>query len=110
MIRVLKINAINVGAHGSAGQAEPKPPRATFDLMIVDVFMPHLKGFEAIQPLRERAVAAPSATISSCAFSGTESTGSQFPKLTTRLGVTPCLRDLETQAVGGRRRNAAKVE
>jgi DNA-binding NarL/FixJ family response regulator len=98
------------GPIGARGQAETKPRRATFDLMIIDVFMLHLKGFEAIQPLHERAPAAFSITISGCAFSGTESTRSQFPKLTTRLGATRCLRDFETQAAGERRRNAAKLE
>ena len=63
---------------------------ATFDLMIVDVFMPHMKGFEAIRLFHERAPTVP--LISGYAFSGTESTGSEFLRLVTRLGATRCLR------------------
>jgi DNA-binding response OmpR family regulator len=65
---------------------------ATFDLMIVDVFMPHIKGFEAIRLFHERAPTVPLIAISGYAFSGTESTGSEFLRLATRLGATRCLR------------------
>jgi DNA-binding response OmpR family regulator len=66
---------------------------ATFDLMIVDIFMPHMKGFEAIRMFHERAPAVPLIAISGYAFSGTESTGPEFLKLATRLGATRCLRN-----------------
>ena len=65
---------------------------ATFDLMIVDVFMPHMKGFEAIRLFHERAPTVPLIAISGYAFSGTESSGSEFLRLATRLGATRCLR------------------
>jgi len=65
---------------------------ATFDLMIVDVFMPHMTGFEAIRLFHERAPNVPLIAISGYAFSGTESTGSEFVRLATRLGATRCLR------------------
>jgi DNA-binding response OmpR family regulator len=65
---------------------------ATFDLMIVDVFMPHMTGFEAIRLFHERAPTVPLIAISGYAFSGTESTGSEFLRLATRLGATRCLR------------------
>ena len=65
---------------------------ATFDLMIVDVFMPHMTGFEAIRLFHERAPTVPLIAISGYAFSGTESTGSEFVRLATRLGATRCLR------------------
>jgi CheY-like chemotaxis protein len=65
---------------------------ATFDLMVVDVFMPHMKGFEAIRLFHERAPAVPLIAISGYVFSGTESTGSEFLRLATRLGATRCLR------------------
>jgi DNA-binding response OmpR family regulator len=35
---------------------------ATFDLMIVDVFMPHMKGFEAIRLFHQRAPTVRAAT------------------------------------------------
>src|SRR5215475_13917739 len=65
---------------------------ATFDLMIVDVFMPHMTGFEAIRLFHERAPAVPLIAISGYAFSGAESTDSEFLRLATRLGATRCLR------------------
>jgi CheY-like chemotaxis protein len=65
---------------------------ATFDLMIVDVFTPHMKGFEAIRLFHERAPTVPLIAISGYAFCGTESTGSEFPRLAARLGATHCLR------------------
>jgi len=65
---------------------------ATFDLMIVDVFMPHMTGFEAIRLFHERAPTVPLIAISGYAFSGTESSGSDFVRLATRLGATRCLR------------------
>jgi CheY-like chemotaxis protein len=65
---------------------------ATFDSMVVDVFMPHMKGFEAIRLFHERAPTVPLIAISGYAFSGTESTGSEFLRPGTRLGATRCLR------------------
>lgn len=65
---------------------------ATFDLMIVDVFMPHLRGFEAIRLFHERAPTVPLIAISGYAFSDTESSGPEFVRLATRLGATRCLR------------------
>lgn len=65
---------------------------ATFDLMIVDVFMPHMTGFEAIRLFHERAPTVPLIATSGYAFSGTENTGSEFLRLATRLGATRCLR------------------
>jgi DNA-binding response OmpR family regulator len=65
---------------------------ATFDLMIVDVFMPYMKGFEAIRLFHEHAPTVPLIAISGYAFSGTESAGSEFLRLATRLGATRCLR------------------
>lgn len=63
---------------------------ATFDLMIVDVFMPHMRGFEAIRLFRERAPTVPLMAISGEAFS--ESAGSEFLRLATRPGAARGLR------------------
>jgi CheY-like chemotaxis protein len=65
---------------------------ATFDLMIVDVFMPHMRGFEAIRLFHTRAPAVPLIAISGYAFSDTEIAGPEFLRLATRLGATRCLR------------------
>jgi CheY-like chemotaxis protein len=63
---------------------------ATFDLMIVDVFMPHMRGFEAIRLFRERAPTVPLMAISGEAFS--ESAGSEFLRLATQFGAARDLR------------------
>lgn len=65
---------------------------AAFDLMIVDVFIPHMRGFEAIRPCHERAPTVPLIAISGDPFSDTESSGSEFLRLATRLGAARGLR------------------
>ena len=64
----------------------------TFDLMIADVFMPHMRGFEAIRLFHERAPMVPFIAISGDAFSDTESAGSRFLRLAPRLGAARGLR------------------
>jgi DNA-binding response OmpR family regulator len=65
---------------------------ATFDLMIVDVFMPHVRGAAAIRLFHERAPTVPLIAISGHAFPDTEMTRPQFLRLATRLGATRWLR------------------
>jgi CheY-like chemotaxis protein len=50
---------------------------ASFDLMIVDVFMPTMRGFESIRLFHQRAMTVPLIAISGYAFSGAEADGSQ---------------------------------
>jgi DNA-binding response OmpR family regulator len=65
---------------------------ASFDLMIVDVFMPQMRGFEAIRLFHERAHTVPLIAISGYAFADIDSSGAEFLRLATRLGATRCLR------------------
>jgi CheY-like chemotaxis protein len=65
---------------------------ATFDLMIVDVFMPQMRGFETIRLFHERAPAVPLIAISGHAFADTEISAPEFVRLATRLGAARCLR------------------
>jgi CheY-like chemotaxis protein len=65
---------------------------ATFDLMIVDIFMPDMRGFESIRTFHERAPKVPLIAISGYAFSGLEVSGPDFLKMAVRLGATRCLR------------------
>ena len=41
---------------------------ASFDLMLVDIFMPHMRGFESIRIFHERAPAIPLIAMSGYAF------------------------------------------
>ena len=65
---------------------------ASFDLMIVDVFMPQMRGFEAIRLFHERAPTVPLIAISGYAFADIETSGPEFLRLATGLGATRCLR------------------
>jgi CheY-like chemotaxis protein len=65
---------------------------ATFDLMIVDIFMPQMRGFESIRMFHTRAPTLPLIAISGYAFSGLERSGPDFLRMAIRLGATRCLR------------------
>jgi len=65
---------------------------AAFDLMIVDVFMPHMRGFESIRVFHERAPTVPLIAISGYAFSGLGASGPELLQLAIGLGATRCLR------------------
>jgi DNA-binding response OmpR family regulator len=65
---------------------------ASFDLMIVDVFMPHMRGFEAIRVFHERAPTVPLIAISGYAFADWDGSEPEFLRLASRLGATRCLR------------------
>jgi CheY-like chemotaxis protein len=62
-----------------------------FDLMIVDVFMPLMRGFEAIRRFHERAPAVPLIAISGYAFAEEDAAAPEFLRLATRLGAMRCL-------------------
>ena len=65
---------------------------STFDLMIVDVFMPSMRGFESIRVFHDHAPTVPLIAISGYAFSGLEGPSPDFLRLALRLGATRCLR------------------
>jgi CheY-like chemotaxis protein len=64
---------------------------STFDLMIVDIFMPHMRGFESIRVFHNHAPAVPLIAISEYAFSG-EASSPDFLRMALKLGATRCLR------------------
>jgi CheY-like chemotaxis protein len=64
---------------------------ATFDLMLIDVFMPHMRGFEAIRIFHERAPGIPIIAMSGYAFANTER-APDFLRMTIELGAAYCLR------------------
>jgi CheY-like chemotaxis protein len=62
-----------------------------FDLMIVDIFMPDMRGFEPIRTFHQRAPAVPPIAISGYAFSGPETDNLACLKMARGLGATRCL-------------------
>ena len=68
---------------------------SSFDLMIVDIFMPHMRGFESIRIFHERAPAIPLIAMSGYAFANLDSPHAGFPAHGAR---TRC-RALPAQAV-----------
>lgn len=65
---------------------------ATFDLMIVDIFMPHMRGFESIRIFHERAPTVPLIAMSGYAFANMDSPAPDFLRMALELGATRCLR------------------
>src|SRR3954469_20023414 len=74
------------GANGLAALDD-----ATFDLMIVDIFMPNMRGFESIRIFHRHAPTVPLIAISGYAFSGPESENLACLKMALGLGATRCL-------------------
>ena len=65
---------------------------STFDVMLVDIFMPHMRGFESIRVFHERAPATPLIAMSGYAFANLNSPAPDFLRMTLELGATRCLR------------------
>lgn len=63
-----------------------------FDLMIVDIFMPHMRGFESIRIFHERAPMVPLIAMSGYAFANLDSPAPDFLRMALELGATRCLR------------------
>ena len=63
-----------------------------FDVMIVDIFMPHMRGFESIRIFHERAPAIPLIAMSGYAFASSASPSPDFLRMALELGATRCLR------------------
>jgi CheY-like chemotaxis protein len=63
-----------------------------FDLMIVDIFMPHMRGFESIRIFHERAPAIPLIAMSGYAFANLNSPAPDFLRMALELGASRCLR------------------
>lgn len=64
---------------------------ADFDIMMIDVFMPHMRGFESIRMFHERKPDVPIIVMSGYAFANTER-APDFLRMTIELGATCCLR------------------
>ena len=64
----------------------------TFDVMIVDIFMPHMRGFESVRIFHERAPDIPLIAMSGYAFANADTASPDFLRMTLELGATCCLR------------------
>ena len=62
------------------------------DLMIVDIFMPHMRGFESIRLFHERAPVVPLIAMSGYAFADLNSPAPDFLRMALELGAARCLR------------------
>jgi DNA-binding response OmpR family regulator len=62
------------------------------DLMIVDIFMPHMRGFESIRIFHERAPVIPLVAMSGYAFANLNSPAPDFLRMALELGASRCLR------------------
>ena len=65
--------------------------RSTFDLMIIDIFMPHLRGFESIRVFHQAAPSVPLIAISGYLPSQPSPTP-DFLRMALDLGALRCLR------------------
>ena len=65
---------------------------SSFDLMIVDIFMPHMRGFESIRIFHERAPTIPLIAMSGYAFANLDSPAPDFLRMALELGAARCLR------------------
>ena len=60
--------------------------------MLVDIFMPHMRGFESIRVFHERAPEIPLIAMSGYAFASADTASPDFLRMTLELGATRCLR------------------
>lgn len=65
---------------------------SVFDVMLVDIFMPHMRGFELIRRFHERAPATPLVAMSGYAFANIEPPSPDFHRMAHELGASHCLR------------------
>jgi hypothetical protein len=66
--------------------------------MMVDIFMPHMRGFESIRIFHERAPTVPLIAMSGYAFANLNSPAPDFLRMALELGATRCLRKPFTPA------------
>ena len=80
---------VTIADGGEAGMRALESP--DYDVMLVDVFMPQMRGFESIQMFHEHAPTIPIIAMSGYAFANTER-APDFLRMTLELGAACCLR------------------
>ena len=81
---------VTIADGGEAGLRALEDSR--FDLMLVDIFMPHMRGFESIRVFHERAPTIPLVAMSGYAFANLDSPAPDFLRMALELGAARCLR------------------
>jgi CheY-like chemotaxis protein len=66
--------------------------RAVFDVMVVDIFMPGMNGFESIRAFHQRAPTVPIIAISGLMFRDHHAPAPDFLRMALNLGAAYCLR------------------
>ena len=69
-----------------------KLERHRFDLMLVDIFMPHMRGFESIRVFHETAPTVPLIAMSGYVFADHDGSVPDFLRMALELGAARCLR------------------
>ena len=64
----------------------------TYHVMLVDIFMPHMRGFESIRIFHQRAPTIPLIAMSGYAFANLDSPAPDFLRMALELGAARCLR------------------
>ena len=65
---------------------------STFDVVLVDIFAPHMRGFESIRIFHDHAPTMPLVAMSGYAFADFDTPSPDFLRMTLELGATLCLR------------------
>jgi CheY-like chemotaxis protein len=81
---------ITVADGGAAGLRALET--AAFDVMLIDVFMPHMRGYESIRIFHERAPTIPLIAMSGYAFANLATPSRDFLAMTLQYGATRSLR------------------
>jgi CheY-like chemotaxis protein len=63
-----------------------------FDVMIIDIFMPNMRGFESVRVFHQRAPTVPLIAISGYAFARHTTPAPDFLRMAIEFGATRCLR------------------
>jgi DNA-binding response OmpR family regulator len=87
---------VTIAEGGEAGLRALETTR--FDLMIIDIFMPHMRGFESIRLFHENAPEIPLIAMSGYAFASPNSPAPDFLRMALELGAARCLRKPFTPA------------
>lgn len=66
--------------------------RDRFDLMIIDIFMPHMDGFDSVRLFHGAAPDVPLIALSGYAFAESHSPAPDFLRMALALGATRCIR------------------